>query len=199
MIQAIRRIDSRCRILVLSGHADFALAQQAICCGIEGYLLKPVDEVELEQYAQRIARSLDAERGREGRADGPQERRAAALRALLAGEAEAARSLAAAASGAGAPEPGCGAAALWRLLHGGSGGGVLLAEPEPATGEAQAAFRRRLAEAAAARGLGPVFDDGPACGLLLPGGMAALSSAEDLLAAAAGPQGYTGCRRPGHG
>ncbi|KKC47958.1 hypothetical protein VE23_13940 [Paenibacillus sp. D9] len=201
LVEEIRRLDSGCRILVLSGHADFSYAQQAIRYGIEGYLLKPVDEEELEQYAARIARSLDAQSGTE--AD-PAKRREDALLALLAGDAEEALALAAEAGRAGL-FPGAraeaegtaggreaAAADLWRLLHGGARGGrVLLAEAGLEDGLEQTEFRRRLEAGAAARGLGPVFEAGASLGLLIPGGEAALRAAAKLLEESAGEGGFT--------
>ncbi|ASS67141.1 MULTISPECIES: response regulator [unclassified Paenibacillus] len=197
LVEEIRRRDSACRIMVLSGHADFSYAQQAIRYGIEGYLLKPVDEDELEQYAARIARSLDEERGK---AADPAKRREEALLALLAGDAEGALSIAADAGRAGmlpgaqgeAGGRDASGAELWRLLHGGAPGGrVLLAEAGLADGQEQAEFRRRLEAGAAARGLGPVFEAGASLGLLIPSGESALRSAAKLLEESAGEGGFT--------
>jgi two-component system response regulator YesN len=58
-IEAIRRADKECHILILSGYADFTYAKQAIAFGVDGYILKPVDETELEEYAERIADALN--------------------------------------------------------------------------------------------------------------------------------------------
>lgn len=60
-IEEIRRTDKQCRFLILSGYADFGYAKQAIAFGVDGYILKPVDEAELEEYAKRIAESLGKE------------------------------------------------------------------------------------------------------------------------------------------
>jgi len=60
-LEAIRRIranDSVCHILILSGYADFSYAKKAISLQVDGYLLKPIDEDELEAYAKKIAAQL---------------------------------------------------------------------------------------------------------------------------------------------
>lgn len=158
LLEDIRRSDSRCRILILSGHADFAYAQQAIRFGIEGYMLKPVDEQELEDYARRIAESLTAEKAA---GSGGGQAREEALAALLAGE-----------EGAGG-----GSGEIATALHGPDRGPdridgcrILLAEPADYGAEplGEAAFRQRLAEAAERSGLGLVFDAKPGIGWLLP-------------------------------
>ncbi|WP_164820193.1 response regulator, partial [Paenibacillus pasadenensis] len=137
LVEEIRRSDRACRVLVLSGHADFAYAQQAIRLGIEGYLLKPVDEEELEAYAERISQSLREERRETGGgADGPD--REAALLALLDGSADAPDE-AEAADLAGGPGP-------WR---------VLLVEPPEGDAAGAERLRERLSAHAAGAGLGP--------------------------------------------
>lgn len=48
----------KCRYVVISGHADFEYARQAISLGVEGYLLKPIDRIALEELYQRIRSEL---------------------------------------------------------------------------------------------------------------------------------------------
>lgn len=70
-IEAIRRTDTECQILILSGYADFNYAKQAITQGVGGYVVKPIDEDELESYVERAAKELNSRRydgaGLEGR------------------------------------------------------------------------------------------------------------------------------------
>ncbi|MHA6482881.1 response regulator [Paenibacillus sp. strain BS8-2] len=57
-IERIRQTDSDCHILILSGYADFNYAKQAIIHGVGGYVVKPIDEDELESYVERSAKEL---------------------------------------------------------------------------------------------------------------------------------------------
>lgn len=50
------------KFIIVSGLAEFALAQKAIQNGIFGYCLKPFDEMEIAGYLRRIKRDLDASR-----------------------------------------------------------------------------------------------------------------------------------------
>jgi two-component system response regulator YesN len=57
-ISEIRRTDTQCHILILSGYADFNYAKQAIAHSVDGYILKPIDEDELESYVERVGALL---------------------------------------------------------------------------------------------------------------------------------------------
>lgn len=61
-IEGIRQTDSECHILILSGYADFNYAKQAITHGVGGYVVKPIDEDELESYVERAAKELESRR-----------------------------------------------------------------------------------------------------------------------------------------
>ncbi len=50
------------KFLIVSGLAEFALAQKAIQNGVSGYCLKPFDEMEITGYLRRFKRELDASR-----------------------------------------------------------------------------------------------------------------------------------------
>ncbi len=57
-IAEIRKADKECHILILSGYADFTYAKQAIAHSVDGYILKPIDEDELESYIERVSATL---------------------------------------------------------------------------------------------------------------------------------------------
>ncbi|MBE6823654.1 MAG: response regulator transcription factor [Ruminococcaceae bacterium] len=50
------------KIIILSGYSDFQYAQDAIRCGVETYLLKPIDETELEEAVRKIHEKIEKER-----------------------------------------------------------------------------------------------------------------------------------------
>lgn len=47
--------------LILTGFSEFEYAKSAISMGVDGYLLKPIDEDELLEYAERIRKQLEEE------------------------------------------------------------------------------------------------------------------------------------------
>ncbi|OBZ16560.1 hypothetical protein A7975_01140 [Bacillus sp. FJAT-26390] len=57
-IEEIRKTDAVCHFLILSGYAEFDYAKQAIAHNVDGYILKPIDEDELESYVERISTRL---------------------------------------------------------------------------------------------------------------------------------------------
>lgn len=57
-IEQIRKTDADCHFLILSGYAEFDYAKQAIAHNVDGYILKPIDEDELESYVERISLQL---------------------------------------------------------------------------------------------------------------------------------------------
>lgn len=54
MSQAIRRMKKDVEIVILTGHRDFAFAQQAIHVGVLEYLIKPVQCEELQSVARTV-------------------------------------------------------------------------------------------------------------------------------------------------
>lgn len=52
-ISELRKLGSRSRILILSGYGEFQYAQQAIRYRVDGYILKPIDEVELTNFIEK--------------------------------------------------------------------------------------------------------------------------------------------------
>lgn len=53
------------RIIIMSAYNDFSYAKKAIHCGVREYLLKPVDEEELEGTLLRLKEELQREKGEE--------------------------------------------------------------------------------------------------------------------------------------
>ena len=54
LIRNVSRLLPKCRFVIISGHADFEYARQAIGLGVEGYLLKPIERTALEESYQRL-------------------------------------------------------------------------------------------------------------------------------------------------
>lgn len=61
VIEEIRKTDSRCHFIILSGHADFSYAKSAIAWGVHAYLLKPLDTEEIDRELARIGALLQRE------------------------------------------------------------------------------------------------------------------------------------------
>ncbi|MFP4976765.1 response regulator [Paenibacillus sp. CN-4] len=60
LIQTLRELDPELQIIILSGYADFGYARQALTFGVGSYLLKPVDEDELQLYLTNLTEELNA-------------------------------------------------------------------------------------------------------------------------------------------
>lgn len=58
LIKELRENDSDVHIIILSGYADFSYAKQAIAYSIDNYLLKPVDDDELQEYLVLLSSEL---------------------------------------------------------------------------------------------------------------------------------------------
>ncbi|MBB6670569.1 response regulator transcription factor [Cohnella nanjingensis] len=171
LVQHLRRENERQHVLVLSGYADFSYAKRAIQLGIDGYLLKPVDEEELAACLAKMKEVLDEER----RAEGEDARQAVWSREMLvqalvanrfAGEGERLRM---AADQAGLS---------WQayqvvLLH--------LQPEDPQRREGLPAVLARLDRALARGDGGFVFQAEPYSGLLLKSGLSSDSAKRNLL------------------
>lgn len=57
MIRRIRLQNAQIPIIIISGHADFRYAQEAITCGASAYLVKPIDRIELMQALSKACPS----------------------------------------------------------------------------------------------------------------------------------------------
>ncbi|WP_058303152.1 response regulator transcription factor [Gorillibacterium timonense] len=61
LIQEIKKRNSNCHFLILSGYSDFNYARGAIGLGVDGYILKPVDEDEMSEELKRISGIMQRE------------------------------------------------------------------------------------------------------------------------------------------
>lgn len=61
MIRQLHEIQPSIKVVILSGHSDFAYAQQAIRFQVAHYLVKPVDEDELMDVFRGLKAQMDAE------------------------------------------------------------------------------------------------------------------------------------------
>lgn len=61
MLKLIREKSEKVHFIILSGYDDFQYAQTAIRLGVEGYILKPIDETELEQLLKDTIKKIEEE------------------------------------------------------------------------------------------------------------------------------------------
>jgi two-component system response regulator YesN len=61
LISAIRRLDMKTRIVIISGFAEFEYAKRAIQLGVDAYLLKPIGETDLGETMAKVLEALDRE------------------------------------------------------------------------------------------------------------------------------------------
>lgn len=59
VIQEAKKLGFNGHFLILTGFSEFEYAKSAISMGVDGYLLKPIDEDELLEYTQKIRRQLE--------------------------------------------------------------------------------------------------------------------------------------------
>jgi len=157
-IEGIRQSDPDCRILILSGYADFNYAKQAIVHGVSGYVVKPIDEDELESYVERASQELGL---RKDVGSGLSERNASLLREeLLQGLAE------------GKAQLDFDIPSLFGSETSLAGSRLLLIElySREHSLTMKAVAKKKLTELIEERGLGWVFSTEPYIGLLLKNG-----------------------------
>lgn len=95
LIRQARELSPDIEIVIISGYAHFEYAKTAIAYGVGSYILKPVNQAELNKTLQKIVLRLE-ERGKRDRAEedrengqsAPQRRREELLRDLLEGKGE---------------------------------------------------------------------------------------------------------------
>ncbi|MEN8076652.1 response regulator transcription factor [Clostridioides difficile] len=61
LIKAIKKINEKTKFIILSGYDDFKFAKQAISLGIENYILKPINEEELESTIKNTIEKIECE------------------------------------------------------------------------------------------------------------------------------------------
>lgn len=59
LAKKVQELELPAEIVLISGYRDFEYARQAVSLGVRDYLLKPVDEVALQELFRRICADLD--------------------------------------------------------------------------------------------------------------------------------------------
>lgn len=59
LMKELRQKLPQCRIIIITGHDEFAYAQEAIRLGVDDYILKPADAEQLRQVLTRIRHDLE--------------------------------------------------------------------------------------------------------------------------------------------
>lgn len=62
LVEKINDLNPKLKIIVLTGYDNFEYAQKCCRMQVDDYLLKPVDEMELEQTIERLIRELENEK-----------------------------------------------------------------------------------------------------------------------------------------
>ncbi|MGO4732887.1 response regulator transcription factor [Paenibacillus sp. 2KB_22] len=62
LIEAIQHFSNKPAVLIMSGHADFQYAQQAIKLGVVEYMLKPIDKEQLLQTVEKALKFSEQQR-----------------------------------------------------------------------------------------------------------------------------------------
>ncbi|MBZ9689297.1 response regulator transcription factor [Clostridium estertheticum] len=67
LIKKIRSIDEQVKFIILSGYDEFSYAKTAIEYGVENYILKPINEDELQQALIKIVDTMHREKEKQSR------------------------------------------------------------------------------------------------------------------------------------
>ena len=62
LLKILRDQNINCKVIFLTGYAEFEYAKKAITLDVEAFLTKPIDELELHQHLQIIAKKLEDEK-----------------------------------------------------------------------------------------------------------------------------------------
>ncbi|MGM0432979.1 MAG: response regulator transcription factor [Spirochaetota bacterium] len=60
LIQAVRAVSDKVKIIVLSAYSDFEYARTVFGYGVSGYLIKPINEIKLEQLVAQAIQEIEA-------------------------------------------------------------------------------------------------------------------------------------------
>lgn len=58
-LDMLNKIETPTKTLILSGYSDFKYMQNAIRLGVDDYLLKPIDDIDLKKALSKITKELD--------------------------------------------------------------------------------------------------------------------------------------------
>ncbi len=61
LLKKMRNLDITSKVIFLTGYAEFQYAKEAIPLGVEAFLTKPIDEIELEKYLVETHKKLEQE------------------------------------------------------------------------------------------------------------------------------------------
>ncbi len=62
LIKKVREIENQTKFIIVSGFNDFSYAQQAVKYNVIDFVLKPIDQEELEETLGKLAKKLDLEK-----------------------------------------------------------------------------------------------------------------------------------------
>src|SRR5471030_668807 len=62
LVEKMNCLNPKLKIIVLTGYDNFEYAQKCCKMKVEDYLLKPVDEIELEKAIEELVKELDSEK-----------------------------------------------------------------------------------------------------------------------------------------
>jgi len=62
LLKELKKINSDVKFIILSGYDDFSYAKKAIELGVENYILKPIDEEELEKTLKNTINKIKQEK-----------------------------------------------------------------------------------------------------------------------------------------
>lgn len=65
LVKEIKELNNKVKFIILSGYDEFAYARTAINLGVENYILKPINEEELQASVIDIKNKLDSEKNKE--------------------------------------------------------------------------------------------------------------------------------------
>lgn len=65
LLKEIKALDSNVKFIILSGYDEFSYARTAIKLGVENYILKPIDEEELESSLKKLKKKIEEEKSKD--------------------------------------------------------------------------------------------------------------------------------------